>query len=130
LGGPGDGFTVVSAMRHAQPQALTLLVSGYPDVQEAMATIVLEADEIVLKPLQTSQFMDLIRDRLVNHKPMKRMEKEKVAEILQRNVDLITKDWLGRVGKNSILSVKSLSDQDRTGHIPKLIVDLVNRPAC
>jgi DNA-binding NtrC family response regulator len=29
---PCDGFTVVSAMRHSQPHALTLLVSGYPDV--------------------------------------------------------------------------------------------------
>ena len=32
---PGDGFTVVTAMRHFQPNALTLLVSGYPDVQSA-----------------------------------------------------------------------------------------------
>ncbi|MGB8866970.1 MAG: hypothetical protein WCC71_23000, partial [Candidatus Sulfotelmatobacter sp.] len=36
---PGDGFTVVTAMRHCQPDALTLLVSGYPDVQSAMAAI-------------------------------------------------------------------------------------------
>jgi DNA-binding NtrC family response regulator len=36
---PGDGFTVVSAMRHSQPNALTMLVSGYPDVQSAMAAI-------------------------------------------------------------------------------------------
>ena len=39
---PGDGFTVVSAMRHSQPDALTLLVSGYPDVQSAMAAILLK----------------------------------------------------------------------------------------
>jgi CheY-like chemotaxis protein len=26
---PGDGFTVVSAMRHSQPNALTMLVSGF-----------------------------------------------------------------------------------------------------
>jgi DNA-binding NtrC family response regulator len=46
----GDGFSVVTAMRHAQPHALTLLVSGYPDVQSAMAAIALEADEIIVKP--------------------------------------------------------------------------------
>src|SRR5664279_1868641 len=46
----GDGFTVVTAMRHSQPQALILLVSGYPDVERAMATIALEADEIIVKP--------------------------------------------------------------------------------
>ena len=40
---PGDGFTVLTAMRHSQPQALILLVSGYPDVDRAMATIALQA---------------------------------------------------------------------------------------
>jgi hypothetical protein len=44
---------VVSAMRHSQPNALTLLVSGYPDVQRAMAAILLEADTIIVKPEET-----------------------------------------------------------------------------
>src|SRR5579864_3463713 len=58
---PGDGFTVVSAMRHSQPKALTMLVSGYPDVQSAMAAILLEADEIVVKPFEISRFTELVR---------------------------------------------------------------------
>jgi DNA-binding NtrC family response regulator len=58
---PGDGFTVVSAMRHSQPNALTMLVSGYPDVQSAMAAILLEADEIVVKPFEIGRLPD--RDR-------------------------------------------------------------------
>ena len=28
--GAGDGFTVVSAMRHRHPEAVTLLFTGYP----------------------------------------------------------------------------------------------------
>lgn len=50
---PGDGFTVVTAMRHSQPNALTLLISGYPDVQSAMAAILLEADEILRRVVET-----------------------------------------------------------------------------
>ena len=57
---PGDGFTVVSAMRHSQPSALTLLVSGYPDVQTAMSAILLEADEIMVKPFEVGELMDLL----------------------------------------------------------------------
>jgi DNA-binding NtrC family response regulator len=34
---PADGFTVVTAMRHSQPDALTLLVSGYPATRKAGA---------------------------------------------------------------------------------------------
>ena len=42
-------------MRHSQPDALTLLVSGYPDVQSAMAAILLEADEIIVKPFEVGR---------------------------------------------------------------------------
>mgnify|MGYP003946147015 CR=1 FL=1 len=55
---PGDGFTVVTAMRHSQPDALTLLVSGYPDVQSAMAAILLEADEVIVKPFDVGKLAD------------------------------------------------------------------------
>ena len=34
-----DGFTVVSAMRHTHPNAVTLLLSGYPALDEALAAI-------------------------------------------------------------------------------------------
>jgi len=57
----GDGFTVVTAMRHSQPEALTLLVSGYPDVQSAMAAILLEADEIIVKPFEVGRLAELVR---------------------------------------------------------------------
>ena len=37
--GPGDGFTVVSAMRHVNPQAITLVFTGYPALEQAMEAI-------------------------------------------------------------------------------------------
>ena len=58
---PGDGFTVVTAMRHSQPHALILLISGYPDVDRAMATIALEADEIIVKPFEIANLTELTR---------------------------------------------------------------------
>ena len=66
---PGDGFTVVSAMRHSQPNALTMLVSGYPDVQSAMAAILLEADEIVVKPFEIGRLTELVNQKMLNRKP-------------------------------------------------------------
>src|SRR3979490_1167547 len=66
---PGDGFTVVSAMRHSQPDALTLLVSGYPDVKSAMAAILLEADEIIVKPFEVGKLAELVRDKVLTRKP-------------------------------------------------------------
>jgi DNA-binding NtrC family response regulator len=51
----GDGFTVVSAMRHTHPKALTLVLSGYPALDEAMAAIISQADEIIVKPSKSAQ---------------------------------------------------------------------------
>src|ERR1700730_8057098 len=69
----GDGFTVVSAMRHSQPDALTLLVSGYPDVQSAMSAILLEVDEVLVKPFEIAKLTELIHDRMLSRKPTKRL---------------------------------------------------------
>lgn len=81
---PGDGLTVVSAMRPSQPKTLTILVSGYPDMQSATAAILLEVDEIVAKPFEIGQFAELIRERVVSRRSAIRVDKECVGAVLQR----------------------------------------------
>jgi len=124
---PGDGFTVVSAMRHSQPDALTLLVSGYPDVQNAMAAILLEADEIIVKPFEVGRLAALIREKMLTRRPTPRLEKERVGAILQRCMTSVVKDWLIRAKQSRELNHVQLSDKERTGHLPKLVEDLVVR---
>jgi len=124
---PSDGFAVITAMRHIQPKALTLLVSGYPDVKSAMDAILLEADEIFVKPFETKVLAELVQDKLITRKPMVPTPKERVAGILQRCTSLIVEDWLARVKNNIELSRVVLSDQERTGYLSKLIDDLIVR---
>jgi DNA-binding response OmpR family regulator len=124
---PGDGFTVVTAMRHSQPNALTLLVSGYPDVQSAMAAILLEADEIMVKPFAVAKLTDLLREKMLNRKPTARLEKERVGAILRRCIARVVEDWLARAKQSKELNHVLLSDDERTGHLPKLVEDLVIR---
>jgi ActR/RegA family two-component response regulator len=128
----GDGFTVISAMRHSQPTALTMLLSAFPDVQSAMEAIILEADEIVVKPIEMKQLAELVRERLRIQKRADRPPKERVSAILHRCSDLVVKDWLAQVKETPALNHLALGDADRTGHLPRLIADLVsrlNRPA-
>jgi DNA-binding response OmpR family regulator len=124
---PGDGFAVVTAMRHSQPNALTLLVSGYPDVEGAMAAILLAADEIMVKPFDVGKLADLIRGRMLNRKPAARLEKERVGTILGRSIDSVVENWLTRAKQSSELNHVPLSDDERTGHLPRLVEDLVVR---
>jgi DNA-binding response OmpR family regulator len=124
---PGDGFTVVTAMRHSQPDALTLLVSGYPDVQSAMAAILLEADEIMVKPFEVGRLAELVREKMISRRPAARVEKERVGAILQRCISAVVGDWLARVKQASELNHIPLSDDERTGHLPRLVEDLIVR---
>src|ERR1700676_1008629 len=124
---PSDGFAVITAMRHIQPKALTLLVSGYPDLKGAMDAILLEADEIIVKPFEAKTLADLVHDRVLTRKVALPTPKERVAGILQRCTGLIVEDWLTRVKKNKELTRIALSDQERTGYLPKLIDDLIVR---
>jgi DNA-binding response OmpR family regulator len=124
---PSDGFAVITAMRHIQPKALTLLVSGYPDVKSAMDAILLEADEIIVKPFATKELANLVHDKLLTRKPTVPTAKERVAGILERCTALIVEDWLARVKNNTELSRIVLSDHDRTEYLPKLVEDLIVR---
>ena len=124
---PGDGFTVVTAMRHSQPSALTLLVSGYPDVQSAMAAILLEADEIIVKPFEVGRLAELVRGKMLARKPAARLCKERVGVILQRSVSSIVERWLVRAKQSDELNDLPLNDDERTGHLPRLVEDLALR---
>src|ERR1700674_2378847 len=61
----GDGLTVISAMRHSQPAALTMLLSAFPDAKGAMEEIILDADEIVVKPVEVNQLAVLFREKVL-----------------------------------------------------------------
>jgi len=124
---PGDGFTVITAMRHLQPNALTLLVSGYPDMQSAMAAILLEADEIIVKPFDVGRLAELVQHKMLTRKSVAPPEKQRVGAILRRCITSVIEDWLARAKQSKELNHLSLSDEERTGHLPKLVEDLVVR---
>jgi ActR/RegA family two-component response regulator len=123
----GDGFTVVSAMRHAHPQALTLLLSGYPAVEEAMSAILLEADHVLAKPLGIAAIAEIIQEKIANPTARASTKKESVATILERDLEPTIRDWMNKVEGDDELRGIKLSYQDRTGHLPKLLSDLVLR---
>jgi DNA-binding response OmpR family regulator len=127
----GDGFTLISAMRHSQPTALTILLSAFPDVKRAMEAIILEADEIVVKPVAVKQLVKLVRERLPTRRTADQPNKERVSAILHRCSEIIVRNWLARVKQVRELDHVALEDEARTGHLPKLVADLVlrlNRP--
>jgi hypothetical protein len=52
---------------------------------------------------------------------------DSVADILERELVPTITDWLRRVNLVPELTGTPLSDADRTGHLPKLLTDLISR---
>src|SRR5882762_1623110 len=116
----GDGFTVVSAMRHTHPHAVTLVLSGYPAIEEAFAAIRVQADEILVKPIEIAVLRSIVRAKLTNaaDHPYVATLSESVASILERDLDVTIREWMALVEQDQELTCIALSFVDRTGHLP------------
>ncbi|MGC2260930.1 MAG: response regulator [Candidatus Sulfotelmatobacter sp.] len=123
----GDGFTVVSAMRHTHPGAVTLVLSGYPELDEALSAIRLQADEVLVKPIEIASLRERIHRKLANPVPHSLLPTRSVASILEQNLDATIQDWMALVEHDEELICIPLSLENRTGHLPNLIADLIYR---
>ena len=123
---PGDGLTVVSAMRHSNPKAVTFIFSGYPEMKEAAAAILMQADEILVKPLDVSSLVDTIKDRLAQEAAPARAVAD-VATILEQETQVTIKDWLKRVDSERHILTIRMDDNARASHLPQVFRDLVTR---
>lgn len=124
--GAGDGLTVVSAMRHANPKAVTMLLSSYPAMGAAANAIMLQADEILVKPADVTALVDTIKLRL-SLGPLATRPIESVAAILDRSAQAIIDDWYNRIQTDADIMAIPLSREQRCAPLPQLIRDLIHR---
>jgi len=123
---PGDGLTVVSAMRNADPKAVTIIFSGYPEMAQATAALLHQTDDILIKPLAVELLVKTIRDRLaVGATPGR--EVEDVADILERATQSTIEDWLQSVKREPQVFSVAMEDDVRCAHLPQMFRDLVSR---
>jgi ActR/RegA family two-component response regulator len=126
LPNPGDGFTVVNAMRHTHPAAVIVVVSGHPAIREAMSTIDLQADAVLINP-SSSAMIESVQEMLSNPSVRIVVNKERVAGILERDAGPTIKTWLSKVELDAELTVVRLSAVERAGHLELILEDLVRR---
>lgn len=122
----GDGLTVVSAMRHSNPKAVTFILSGYPQMDNAAKAILLQMDEVLTKPISPELLVKAINDRLsLGAHPIQK--KVAVSTILEDETNATISHWLQCVeAEPEIVSVR-LSPAERCEHLPALFHDLVVR---
>jgi CheY-like chemotaxis protein len=124
--GAGDGLTVVSAMRHANPAAVTLLLSAFPEMTAAAEAILKQADEILVKPMDLISLIEIIHHRMATG-PQRKPEIETVATILERTMEDTIQNWHERVQREESLMATPMSREQRCGHLPDLFREMIYR---
>jgi DNA-binding response OmpR family regulator len=124
---PGDGLTVVSAMRHAHPKAVTLIFSSFPEMQLAVDAILKQTDDVVIKPEGVGNLVEAIRERLRKGVSASPPEVESVADILEREAPATIDDVLSRIDREPELFPVKLNRKERARYLPQLLRDLVRR---
>lgn len=128
VGQPGDGFTVVSAMRRVQPDACTFILTGYPDFESAIEAIRNQVDDYFSKPLKVPDLLTAISTVRNGKRPSaKTAPTWKVAQLLRHLISEITKRWIKEVLTDPELAALPLTEAQRSDHIPELIADLIHR---
>ena len=128
VGEPGDGFTVVSAMRRVQPNVITFILTGYPDFESALKAIRNQVDDYITKPADVHSMVQSIRKHLDNPKlvhvpiPTKR-----VSDVLRDNKQQIVDAWYKLVMAEKDLAAIKLSRPERVDHIPTILDGIARR---
>jgi ActR/RegA family two-component response regulator len=55
---------LVNALRDANPSAVTLLLSAFPQLEAAAQAILLQTDEILARPMDTASLVDVLTHRV------------------------------------------------------------------
>jgi DNA-binding response OmpR family regulator len=125
VGEPGDGFTVVSAMRRMQPEVITFILTGYPDFESALKAIRNQVDDYITKPADVRSMVEAIRKRLKNPKTVHvPMPTKRVSEVLVEMKKQIISDWYDLVIQDRAIAAIKLTRVDRVNHLP-IILDAV-----
>jgi PAS domain S-box-containing protein len=128
IGEPGDGFTVVSAMRRVQPAACTFILTGYPDLETAIQAVRNQVDDYFSKPLRVEQLVESISSLRNGKRPTgKAAPSRKAAQVLRDLAPTICKVWLREVLKDPDLAAIPLSESERSDHVPEMMEELIGR---
>jgi ActR/RegA family two-component response regulator len=125
IGQPGDGFTVVSAMRRTHPDAVTIIITGYPAFETALEAIRNQVDDYIVKPADIPGLIRVIEERLSGPRPIASVVNKRVRMILKEQQKAIVEEWLQTVKADPDLNTVVISDKARKNQIPAFLDALV-----
>jgi ActR/RegA family two-component response regulator len=126
IGGPADGFILVTAMRRIQPHSATFILTGYPDFQTALEAIRQQVDDYFTKPADIATLVATLKDKSAKPRPSRQGATKRVSDVICENSGKIVQRWLKDVRADSRLASIPITDSERIDRLPLLLKDLAN----
>ncbi len=124
IGHPGNGFSVVSAMRWTQPTCITLILTGHPAFDSALEAMRSQVDDYLIKPADIPSLINLIERKLQNPKPSTGAATKRISQVLRENVFEITQRALKEMKSDPALGAVPITDEQRIEHTARTIEEL------
>lgn len=121
IGEEGDGFLVVSAMRHLQPNCINLILTGYPAFETALQAIHNQVDDYLVKPADVEALIASMKEKLSSHGSSGLASPQRLSVLLRDDGKVLSRQLLEAIKRDSKLSELSFSDEERLGELPKLL---------
>jgi len=127
IGEPGDGFTVVSAMRRTQPDCINIILTGFPAFESALAAIQGQVDDYLIKPTRAGHLVSFIQEKMRNRNPRRRPQPMRLAQLLRETLHEIRENTLTRMMSDAAVSLIPMSDEVRVGYLSRLVVGIADQ---
>jgi ActR/RegA family two-component response regulator len=127
IGEPGDGFTVVSAMRRTQPDCINFILTGFPAFENALAAIQRQVDDFLVKPAKIEELVGLIQEKLRSRHPSHLTVPMRLSRLLRDNVEEIREAVVCKMKSDPALGSIPMSDEERAGQLPVLVAEIANQ---
>ena len=127
IGEPGDGFTVVSAMRRTQPKCVNIILTGYPAFEHALRAIRAQVDDFIVKPAEIEALLQSIEGKLAQPERLHSNPNQRLSDFLQQHRSQILGRALERMKADPRLARLRMSDQERMEELAPLLSAIVQR---
>lgn len=126
IGEPGDGFTVVSAMRRTQPDAATFILTGYPAFESALEAIRQQVDDYFVKPADAEVLVSRILAKLEGPRSERHgIPARRLPKILEEHRLAIFSRWLDCAKADERIRASGLSGEQLADHVTALIDEII-----
>jgi ActR/RegA family two-component response regulator len=127
IGQPGDGFTVVSAMRRTQPDCINYILTGYPAFESALTAIQSQVDDYFVKPAKIEQVVTSILEKMQGKDLRQPMPLIRLSSLLRDGSDEICDIALSRMKSHPALLSLQISDAERVDHLPIIVREIAHQ---